>query len=148
MNTILNQTLSLLKHEMIDYPVNIQYEPIVNPIKIKIDRFHIQQAILNLTRNAIEAMKDNIIKEPKILIEINKLNSNVLEVSVFDNGPGFSQEILAKVFEPHFTTKPYAIGLGLTVSRSIIEKHGGHLFALPNPAGGACVGFTLPCSVS
>jgi C4-dicarboxylate-specific signal transduction histidine kinase len=83
--------------------------------------------------------------QPKILIETRLLNTNEIEISLHDNGPGFDPALLNKLFEPNFTTKPYAIGLGLPTSRSIVEKHGGQLTALLNPAGGANFQFSLPC---
>jgi two-component system sensor kinase FixL len=148
LSVIIHQTISLITHEMIDFPIIIQYEAAAHYSKVKIDKFHIQQTILSLSRNAIEAMRDCNILEPKLLIETAHVSPNMIEVAFFDNGPGFDQDLISKLFEPHFTTKSYGIGLGLTVSRAIIEKHGGQLFALSNPSGGACVGFTLPMSVS
>lgn len=146
-NTIINQSIKLLTHEFFDYPVIIQYEAIENISRVKLDKLHIQQVIMNLARNAIEAMRDSHIIEPKLLIETAQPNVNTIEITLFDNGPGLSQELIPKLFEPHFTTKSYGIGLGLTVSRAIIEKHGGHLLALSNPSGGACFKFTLPVTL-
>lgn len=142
-NILIKQTIALLTHEVLDYPVDIQYSEPEQDIKLKIDIFHIQQVLLNLARNAIEAMRNSRIQEPKLLFEIATTLKTV-EVTLFDNGPGLSEEIIPKLFAPHFTTKSYGIGLGLVVSRAIIEKHGGQLFAIPNPSGGACFGFNLP----
>jgi len=147
-NTLIIQTILLLTHESFEYPIIVQYEKSDNLPKVKLDKFHIQQSILNLARNAIEAMKDRKVKEPKLLIEAKKTDQNMIEVTMFDNGPGLSQQLIHQLFEPHFTTKPYGVGLGLSVSRTIIEKHGGQMFALHNPSGGACFGFRLPCVVT
>jgi len=144
-NTIIKQTITLLTHEILEYPVTIQFTEISNnKLKVKLDIFHLQQAILNLARNAIESMRDSKIQEPKLLIEITEAPEDMIEVTLFDNGPGVANELITEIFKAHYTTKPYGIGLGLTVSRVIIEKHGGQLYALENPSGGACFGFTLP----
>lgn len=145
MNTIISRTISLLSHEVLDFPVMIQYEPMHNFCKVKLDQYHIQHTLLNIARNAIEAMRDSNTKEPKLLIETLQKNKDTVEVVISDNGPGLIKDSIPRLFEPHYTTKSYGVGLGLTVSRAIIEKHGGELFALSNPSGGACVGFTLPC---
>lgn len=93
-------------------------------------------------------MRDANIKEPKLLIEAIEKKDSTIEISLLDNGPGLRNDLISKLFNPHFTTKSYGIGLGLSVSKAIIEKHGGHLFAIANPAGGACFGFTLPSQSS
>lgn len=144
-NSLIKQTILLIAHEMLEFPITVQYEESNNSPMIKLDVFHMQQAILNIVRNALESMRDSNTQEPKLLIETAIQQNNMVEVTLFDNGPGLTQNVISSMFEPHFTTKSYGIGLGLTVSRAIIEKHGGELFASPNPAGGACFGFTLPC---
>src|SRR5581483_10474792 len=96
-------------------------------------------------RNAIEAMRDSGIKDPRLLVESRRLDSHSIEISVIDNGPGFSPRIADQMFDPHFTTKPYALGLGLSVSRTIVEKHSGSLTAHLNPSGGAHFQMVLPC---
>jgi len=144
-NTVIYQTISLLRHEIEKYHIMILYESTPSNMIIKADIFHIQQAMLNIMRNAIEAMRDASIKESKLLIEIMQKENDNIEVIISDNGPGIHSEVLKKLFEPHFTTKSYGIGLGLSVSKAIIEKHGGNLIAAVNPDGGACFSFTLPC---
>jgi PAS domain S-box-containing protein len=142
-NTIVNQSMQLLTYEMTDYPVVIQYDLDEYDFDLKLDILHIQQAILNIARNAFEALRDANILEPKLLIETSITEEKMIKVSFSDNGPGFLEKTLPDLFKPHFTTKNYAIGLGLSVSKKIIEKHGGELFASSNPYGGACFYFTL-----
>ncbi len=121
------------------------YESVNSLPLVKLDKLHIQQVILNLARNSIEAMRDANTKEPKLFIEVRLVNNNVIEITILDNGPGFEQALAHKLFEPHFTTKTYAMGLGLSVSRTIVEKHGGQLTAQVNASGGAYFQMTLPC---
>jgi PAS domain S-box-containing protein len=144
-NTMIKETLALIHYEILEFPIAIDYEPLENLPSVKIDKLHIQQVILNLARNSIEAMKDAHIAEPKLLIEVGLVNTGLLEIILFDNGPGIDQSIIHKIFDPHFTTKSYAVGLGLSVSRTIVEKHGGQLTAHMNALGGAYFKLTLPC---
>lgn len=147
LNQVIQQTISLLSYETLEFPIYIQYLDNKNLPPIKLDIFHIQHTILNIARNAIEAMRDHNTVDPKLIIEINTLKSSMVEIIIFDNGPGLTLEMMNNVFDNYYTTKSYAVGLGLKVSRFIIEKHGGELFFLQNPVGGACVAFTLPHAV-
>lgn len=135
--------IALITYEVFDYPVTIENRAGKEPVIVRIDRIHIEQVILNLARNAIEAMRDANIEHPKLRIETNRININTVEICIIDNGPGISSESLHKLFNPNFTTKPYGIGLGLSISRHIIDAHGGQFFAEPNPSGGACFKFAL-----
>ena len=145
-NNVINDVLPLIKYELPDFPITMRYDPAGTLPSVKIDRLHIQQVILSLVRNSIEAMKDADTTQPKLLIETRLSNNNEIEIDLLDNGPGFDLVSAEQLFEPHFTTKPYAMGLGLSTSRSIIEKHGGQLTAQMNPEGGANFQLTLPCA--
>lgn len=147
-NQLLCETILLIKYENTQFPLLIQYEANDSLPTIKLDKYHIQQVILNLARNSIEAMRDSKIREPKLLIEVLIESPGMLQVMIYDNGPGISQDVIPMIFEPHFSTKPYCIGLGLTVSRAIIEKHGGELKVSENPSGGSCFSFNLPYATS
>ncbi len=143
-HSIINETVALINFETSEFPISLIYESSTVFPSTKLDKLHIQQIILNLARNSIEAMRDAQVADPKLVIESVLLNDELIEISMCDNGPGFNDENTDYLFEPHCTTKPYGIGLGLSVSRSIIEKHGGQLTAKTNPTGGACFLFTLP----
>lgn len=148
LDIMINEVISLLNYEMNDFPITIKYKKNKNIPKIDMDKLNIQQVILHLARNAIEAMRDARIEEPKLIIQVNQDNVETIEICILDNGPGFSHENTHKLFEPHFTTKPYGMGLGLVVSRTIVESHGGKLFADLNPTYGACFKFTLPITTA
>lgn len=147
-NTIISDSLSLILDESPDYPVVIQYEKTDSLPSVKVDKLHIQQVILSLARNAIEAMSDAKTIQPKLLIEARLVNNNEIIVSLLDNGPGLDLIAVQKIFDVNYTTKSYALGLGLATSRTIIEKHGGQLSAHVNSCGGASFQFTLPCAVA
>jgi two-component system sensor kinase FixL len=97
---------------------------------------------LNLVANAMEATKEKP-KTADITIRSQLFDRNTVRISVIDRGSGVAPERLSKLFEPFFTTKDQGLGLGLAVSQSIIEAHGGRIWARPNPDGGLTVHFTL-----
>jgi len=147
-NAVIEEIVSLMNTEVLDYSVAIRYRPTKGLPKIMMDKMYIQQAILNLARNAIEAMQEVNISDPKLSVEINRPNKDVIEINLIDNGPGFKKDMIHKLFEPHFTTKSYGVGLGLIVSRIIVESHGGKLTVGLNPIRGACFTVSLPVSTS
>lgn len=106
------------------------------------DRIQIQQVIVNLMRNAVEAMNGSPKRE--LVLSTSPAAGGLVRLDVVDTGHGFSKEAPATLFEPFKTTKPTGMGVGLSISRSIIEAHGGKIWAEPNPRGGAIFSFTLP----
>ncbi len=108
------------------------------------DRILIEQVVLNLVHNAIEAMQRIERHARQLTIRTSMLDSNNIQVEVIDTGPGISKANLKQIFEPFFTTKPEGMGMGLSITRSIIDAHGGQLSARCNERGGTTFGFTLP----
>jgi len=113
---------------------------------VLVDRVQIQQVLVNLFRNALEAMAQSARRE---LIASNRpVDDEMIEVSVFDTGHGFPDDVEKNLFQTFFTTKETGMGVGLSISRSIIEAHGGRMWAESNHAGGATFRFTLPAAPS
>jgi two-component system sensor kinase FixL len=108
---------------------------------VVVDKVQVQQVILNLIRNALEATKD--LPKPVLTISTRVAGENV-ELSIADEGAGIDPEIKDHVFEPFVTTKRNGTGVGLAISRTIIESHGGRIWADANPRGGTIFRFTLP----
>ena len=106
------------------------------------DRVQVQQVLINLMRNAIEAMDGAERRE--LVISVQREGAEMVAMSVSDTGPGFGAEARARLFQPFFTTKRQGMGVGLSISRTIIEAHGGEIRAEDNPGGGAVFRFTLP----
>ena len=106
------------------------------------DKVQIQQVLLNLMRNAIEAMEDSDRRE--LVISVKPAPDRMIEISVADTGSGIAPEISAQLFQPFVTTKRQGMGVGLSISRSIVESHGGSIAPHPNPGGGTVFCFTLP----
>lgn len=106
------------------------------------DKVQIQQVLLNLMRNAIDAMED--VEKRELVIATSPVTDNMVEISVADTGSGISSEISAQLFQPFVTTKTQGMGVGLSISRTIVEAHGGSITPRPNPGGGTVFSFTLP----
>jgi two-component system sensor kinase FixL len=110
------------------------------------DRVQIQQVLVNLFRNALEAMGDSTRRE---LIASNaKAADDMIEIAISDTGHGFGGDVHPNLFQPFFTTKENGMGVGLSISRTIVETHGGRMWAETNEAGGATFRFTLPIASS
>ena len=112
--------------------------------KIMVDAVQIQQVILNLIRNGIDAMLDMDQNDEGISVSVIKSENDKVKIAVTDHGSGITKEAEKKIFQPFFTTKTSGMGLGLAISRSIIESHGGVLSFTKNPSGGTTFHFTLP----
>jgi signal transduction histidine kinase len=108
------------------------------------DRVQLQQVLLNLIVNAIEAVSGLDEGPRELLISSGKVQSGGVLVTVRDSGPGLAPAALDRVFESFYTTKPSGMGLGLSICRSIVEAHGGRLWAGANEPRGAVFQFTLP----
>jgi signal transduction histidine kinase len=107
------------------------------------DRTQIQQVLLNLVINGMDAMKDTPPDARQLGIECRCIDGGFVEFQVVDNGCGIPPENLASVFSPFITTKEHGFGLGLSIARSIVAAHGGRIWAENNPAGGATFHFTI-----
>jgi len=112
---------------------------------ILIDRIQIEQVLLNLLRNSTEALVVGNCKQRDIFIEARRCNQDEIEITVIDTGPGIADDIEPRLFDPFITTKDRGMGLGLSISRSIVEAHGGSL-RLVTRTGGARFALTLPTS--
>jgi two-component system sensor kinase FixL len=105
------------------------------------DKIQIQQVLLNLMRNAVEAMHDSPTRE--LELKATPAESDMVRVSVSDTGSGIAPDVLSQLFQPFVTTKQQGMGVGLSICRTIVESHGGQIWAEPNPGGGAVFNFTL-----
>ena len=106
------------------------------------DKVQIQQVLLNLMRNAIEAMEEA--EKRELVVSTVAGQDNMVEISVADTGTGIAPEVSAQLFQPFITTKRQGMGVGLSISRTIVEAHGGSIAPRSNPGGGTVFSFTLP----
>jgi PAS domain S-box-containing protein len=142
-NGIIEEMLTLLKGEADRYSVAMRAELAAELPKIMADRVQLQQVFMNLMLNAIEAMKD---AEGDLTVK-SQLEDGQLQFSVSDTGPGLPTGNVDQIFSAFFTTKPQGSGMGLAISRSIVESHGGRLWATANDGRGATFHFNLPTEV-
>ena len=144
MNGIIQEMLTLLKGEAYRFPIAMRTDLSAEVPKIMVDRVQLQQVFMNLMLNAIEAMKDS----GGELTVRSELQDGHLQFSVSDTGVGLPTEGVDQMFSAFFTTKPQGSGMGLAISRSIVESHGGHLWATANGGHGSIFYFTLPTRVT
>ncbi len=143
-NDLVDNVLHLLEIEARAYRIQLQTSLAADLPQIDVDRVQIEQVITNLVKNALDAMRDSS-AEPRLVILRTKINAEgMLEASVTDSGKGIEAEQLNHIFEPFYTTKQSGMGLGLSISRSIVEAHGGRLDAVRNATRGMTFRFTLP----
>jgi signal transduction histidine kinase len=140
-NEIVYEMLALLQDEANRYSIATRTELATDLPKITADRVQLQQVLMNLMLNAIEAMKDTA---GELTIKTELGGDGQLLISVTDTGVGLSQEYSEQIFNAFFTTKPQGSGMGLSICRSIIEAHGGRLWAADNSPRGARFCFKLP----
>ena len=112
--------------------------------KVQVDPIEFQQIVINLVCNALEAQDEVGRSTQPVRVSASMPDENEVEVAVHDSGVGFSDEELEQMFEPFYTTKEGGLGLGLSVSRSIVESHGGRLWAERRETEGSVFRFTLP----
>jgi PAS domain S-box-containing protein len=138
---IVCEMLVLLRGEATRYSISMRTELAPDLPKITADRVQLQQVLMNLMLNAIEAMKDTA---GELTIKTEMGQGGLALISVSDTGVGLPNEKTEQIFYAFFTTKPQGTGMGLSISRSIVESHGGHLWATANSERGATFYFTVP----
>jgi signal transduction histidine kinase len=143
-NETIAEVIALAHSEIQRNRVSIQTQLSNDLPPILGDRIQLQQVILNLIINAIEAMSGGADNPRELLVGSKKDESQGVLVAVRDSGPGLDPESLNHIFTAFYTTKSQGMGMGLAISRSIIEAHGGRLWATANEGRGAVFQFTLP----
>jgi signal transduction histidine kinase len=134
----------LLNHEVDRHSIAIRTDLAESLPKIKADPVQVQQVLINLMLNGIEAMKG---AAGELVIRSQATERGQLLISVRDSGMGIPAGQADRIFEAFFTTKPNGTGMGLAISRTIVESHGGRLWATCNSGGGATFCFTLPAPI-
>jgi two-component system sensor kinase FixL len=143
-NELVKEVIELVNYEARARAVQVTLElsPALSPVLA--DRIQIQQVVLNLVRNALEATRETDRPDRTVRLHTTTTEDGGVEVAVRDDGPGIPPELADRIFEPFFTTRPEGMGMGLTICRSIVTDHGGRLWASPNPDRGTTFRFTLP----
>jgi PAS domain S-box-containing protein len=145
-NEIIGDMIVLLRNEAARYGVAVRTELSADLPRVLGDRVQLQQVVMNLIINGIDAMKDLDGTRELVIASTRGEDDHVL-VSVSDTGVGLPAQQAQQIFDAFFTTKAHGIGMGLSISRSILDSHGGRLWAADNEPRGARFYFTLPCEV-
>jgi signal transduction histidine kinase len=142
-NELISEMIVLLRSEASRYSISIHGDLFSDLPKVTADRVQLQQVFMNLMLNSIDAMKD-MGTGGELTIQSEQNENGQLLVSIGDTGPGLQPEQTEQIFNAFFTTKPQGTGMGLPISRSIIESHGGRLWVTAHSGSGATFQFSLP----
>jgi len=143
LNKVIEEALALGLVGVGDNNVRVRLVLAPDLPSVTVDKIQLQQVLINLIRNAIEAMQGLPLRE---LIVATQASDDLVQVSVLDCGPGLTEDVSRRLFQPFVTTKEKGMGLGLTICQSIIEGHGGRIWATKRDGGGAAFHFRLPVS--
>jgi two-component system sensor kinase FixL len=141
---LIDVAVSLTRTEAMQQEVEIEAKVDPGLPVVLADQVQIEQVLLNLLRNAMDAMEAANSKSRSIIVEARRNSKHAIEISVADSGPGVAAEVTDTIFEPFITTKSLGMGMGLSISRAIIESHGGSLRMAQGVRSGAIFIFDLP----
>lgn len=142
-NELVREVAELVRGEAREHGIRVELRCAAGLPPVEVDAVQIEQVLLNLVRNALDALRDGGGAAALLRIETQPAGPTGVEVAVHDSGPGIPATVAARIFEPFHTTKPSGLGMGLAISRSIIEAHGGRLWLCPDGDRGATFRFTL-----
>jgi signal transduction histidine kinase len=143
-NRVAGDSADLVRSAAARKGVRVAFEQWPSELMVTGDHIFLEQVMLNLLLNSLEALSAPALADRRVLVRSARDNGYAV-LSVSDTGPGIPQATLSRVFEPFFTTKSQGMGIGLSISRSIVEAHDGRIAAANNPDGGATVRVWLPC---
>ncbi len=142
-NEVSRYVVLLVRAESRRHGVAVESEPLPHVPRVRGDMVQLQQVLLNLVVNGMEAAADSL-GEKRVVVRISLKDGGPVEIAVSDTGPGIPRDRLPRLFEQFYTTKKNGMGVGLSIVRSLVEAHGGRIWAVNNPHGGATFRFTLP----
>jgi C4-dicarboxylate-specific signal transduction histidine kinase len=143
-NTVVREVIALLQHELLSRSISLRTELVTAPPMVLGDRVQLQQVMINLMMNGIEAMEPVLDRPRELVIRSRRDGAQRMIVSVTDCGVGISGDGADRLFKTFFTTKSGGMGMGLSICRSIVEAHGGRLSASRNEGPGATFEFAMP----
>jgi C4-dicarboxylate-specific signal transduction histidine kinase len=143
-NQAVRETVGLVESEARRKGVQISLDLLARDPRLRVDSIQLQQVILNLLQNGIDALEQNAPADRRLTVRSSEGPDGGVEIAVQDSGPGFGDTPAERVFEPFFTTKHDGMGLGLAISRSIVEAHAGRLWASSSADQGATFHVWLP----
>jgi signal transduction histidine kinase len=144
LNQVIVEVLALIPAEMATHKIAVVTELSPGLPPVLGDRIQLQQVLLNLIMNGIESMTSSSDRPRVLMIRSQTQESGHVLVAVQDSGTGLDAKAMSHIFDTFFTTKPAGMGMGLAISRSIVEAHGGRLWPVPDASEGAIFNLTLP----
>jgi len=141
---LVQEVLRLVSGDAALRKVTVRAEVDAGPLPTRGDRVHLQQVLLNLLVNGMDAVAGKQSEEHRVIVQAGRNRNGEIEVSVSDNGSGIPTDQFPRLFEPFFTTKPNGMGMGTSIARTIVQAHHGRIWAENGPDGGAIFRFTLP----
>jgi len=143
-DAVISEAIDISAHLARQDGIDIKVELEAAETTVEVDLIQIEQVVLNLVRNAIEAIVESNQSHNELTVKTSVLADQTVQISISDSGVGLPCEDIEQIFDSFYTTKQKGMGIGLSLSRSIIEKHGGYLWATRNPNQGSTFHFTLP----
>jgi signal transduction histidine kinase len=144
LNEVVDGAINILRAEAVKKQVAVSAEPRKGRLPVRADKVHLQQVILNLAMNAMDAMDEAAAADRKLVLQTTLCGDSKVEMSISDTGRGIPKERLDSIFQAFYTTKPNGTGLGLSIARAIVETYGGKIWADNRAGGGAVFRFVLP----
>lgn len=144
LNDVVNSAINILHAEAAKRQVAVRAKQSKSKLPVRADRIHLQQVILNLATNAMDAMAEAATVERKLILRTTLHGDTKVEMSISDTGQGIPKDRLDSIFDAFYTTKPNGTGLGLSIARAIVETYGGKIWADNRSGGGAVFRFVLP----
>jgi two-component system sensor kinase FixL len=141
---LIRDVMDLLDWELSNSQVELDFSHCGHDCRVNVDKVQIEQVLLNLVRNSLEAILNSGVKDGRVLLKTRVQPDGLVEVTVSDNGPGVDKSMVDTLSNPFQTSKGTGMGMGLSISRSIVEAHGGKLWVAKVPDDGAVFGFNLP----
>ncbi len=143
-NAVVREVFDLLRSQAAAQQVSLDTSLAPGTLSVMGDGIQLEQVILNLVMNSVEAIRGSVSLERRIVARTKRVDGGSAEIEIEDSGPGIPLDKALHIFEPFFTTKESGMGMGLSIARTIVERHKGRIWAEGRPAGGAVVRFTIP----
>jgi len=139
----IRNVLRLLSEQLARHGIQVGYELLPEPLLVSADPLQIEQVLVNVIQNAVDSIRSSERADGRVWIRSARIGDGQVETSIHDNGEGLAADARERIFDAFFTTKPEGLGMGLAISRAIVEAHEGRLWATPGPGPGVTIHFTL-----
>lgn len=143
-NEVVRESIFFLQPEISQHDIIVRKKMSRTLPTIEADKIQLEQVVVNIIKNAIDALSTFECEQKRVYVQTSMPTAEEIEILIHDFGPGFKDDELNRIFQPFFTTKSDGMGVGLAISQTIIEAHGGHITTNPKPKEGACFRISLP----